>query len=121
MRNGWRGAFVMALEVVSLSMGIASAGGSWITFSGAVVNPTCGVPAAGLAGAVPAAVAVRGACGASTDALPGAAGADPTRFERVVVRLTDHESMPLLSKFSDDAAAASPRGERPLLVVQTYE
>jgi hypothetical protein len=39
----------------------------------------------------------------------------------VVVRLSDHERMPLLSRFSDAAAATSPKGERPLLVVQTYD
>lgn len=115
MRNGWRGAFVMGLEVVALGMGIAWAGGGLITFSGAVVNPTCEVAVPGQPELRPDATPVRGVCRAASSS------ADPAPFERVVVRLSDHERMPLLSRFSDAAAAASSTGERPLLVVQTYE
>jgi hypothetical protein len=117
MRNGWRGVFVMGLEVVAIGMGIAWAGGGLITFSGAVVNPTCRVAAPVLPDAPPSAVPVHGVC----DSRSASSSADPAPFERVVVRLSDHERMPLLSRFSDAAAAASPKGERPLLVVQTYD
>jgi len=115
MRNGWRGAFVMGLEVVALGMGIAWAGGGLITFSGAVVNPTCQVAVPGLPEVRPDATPVHGVCRTASSS------ADPAPFERVVVRLSDHERMPLLSHFSDTAAAASSTGQRPLLVVQTYE
>lgn len=117
MRNGWRGAFVMGLEVVALGMGIAWAGGGLITFSGAVVNPTCQVAAPVLPEVQRDATPMHGVC----DSRASSSSADPAPFERVVVRLSDHERMPLLSRFSDAAAAASPTGERPLLVVQTYE
>ena len=117
MRNGWRGAFVMGLEVVALGMGIAWAGGGLIAFSGAVVNPTCQVAEPGLPELRPDAMPMHGVC----DSGASSSTADSARFERVVVRLSDHEPMPLLSHFSDTAAAASSTGERPLLVVQTYE
>jgi hypothetical protein len=54
----------MGLEVVAIGMGIAWAGGGLITFSGAVVNPTCRVAAPVLPDAPPSAVrfVVRGSC-----------------------------------------------------------
>lgn len=74
-------------------------------------------------------LAGRGVRGASSWGLQRPAGthgsrvvaSDPAAFERTVVRLTDHEEMPVLAKFSNETAAASPKGEHPLLVVQTYE
>lgn len=117
MRNGWRGAFVIGLEMVAIGMGIAWAGGGLITFSGAVVNPTCRVAAPVLPDAQLLVVPVHGVC----DTQSALSSVDPAPFERVVVRLSDHELKPLLSRFSDAAAATSPKGERPLLVVQSYD
>lgn len=121
MRNGWRGVFVVGLECVAVSMGMAWAGGGLIRFSGAVVTPTCGIgESVQLPGEVGGA-GVISSCGSPVASGGGGQVANPSIYRREVIRLDGHENLPLLRQFSDQAAAASSTGRRPLLVVQTYE
>lgn len=121
MRNGWRGAFVVVLELVAIGMSLAWAGDGFIQFSGAVVTPTCGV---GVSAQLPAEAGqgtLVSSCGAPVSAGGGGDAANPSVYRREVVRLDGHEAVPALRQFSDQSAAASSTGERPLLVVQTYQ
>jgi len=121
MRNGWRGVFVVGLELVAVSMGMAWAGGGLIRFSGAVVTPTCGIGESVLLPGEAGGATVISSCGASAAAGGGGDEANPSIYRREVIRLDGHENLPLLRQFSDQAAAASSSGQRPLLVIQTYE
>ncbi|MEI7035466.1 hypothetical protein [Fulvimonas yonginensis] len=90
-----------------------------IVFSGAVVEPTCGLPAA--AGVpVPAAPGQAPArqlgCGADGRSAPTG-----QVFTQTVARLSASERIPVLRYFSDYVAAGEPGAERPLLVTQTYD
>lgn len=120
MRNGWRGAFVVVLELVAIGMSLAWAGDGFIQFSGAVVTPTCD---AGPVTRLPAEVggpAQVFSCGAPVADGGGGDAGNPSTYRREVIRLNDHEPLPVLRQFADQAASASSTGQRPLLVVQTY-
>ena len=120
MRTEWRGAFAVVLELVAIGMSLAWAGEGLIQFSGAVVTPTCDAGAATrLPGEVGGPVRVY-SCGAPVADGGGGDAANPSTYRREVIRLNDHESLPVLRQFGDQAASASSTGQRPLLVVQTY-
>lgn len=102
--------------LVSLAASPLHAADGRIVFSGAVVEPTCGL--------------------AQDQALPAAVGKAPVRqmgctargvaqasqvFARTVTRLSASERIPALKYFSDYVVAGNPEAVRPVLVTQTYE
>lgn len=91
-----------------------------VTFSGAVVQPTCasaatnGVPSPDEVGALPA---LRHGCGSNASGP----ASDGQVFRQTVTRLAANESVPVLKYFNDYVAAGSPGAMRPVLVTRTYE
>lgn len=121
MASGFRmlGGWVGALMLASVAAPLHAADGT-ISFSGAVVQPTCG-----LAGAAASAAAARTTgpsslhFGCAGDAAhPAAVG---QVFARTVTRLAANERDPVLKYFSDYVVAGAPDAVRPVLITQTYE
>lgn len=108
----------LAALLVLASSQVCAADGR-VTFSGAVVEPTCAPAINGMPSpeSSEASSTMRFGCGAG----PAGSAASGQMFERTVTRLAANEAIPVLKYFSDYVAASQPGTERPVLVTQTYE
>jgi hypothetical protein len=98
---------------------IAAAADERIAFSGAIVEPTCGIAAS--KNTTVGVIAQRQQTQRLTCATPGNATAKPRAYVLTTRRLSDLESDRVLKYFDTYIKAGRPDAADPMLLTQTYE